>query len=676
MINFAKIPFVRILLPFLLGIISVLYLQFNGTSLFILFTLLFLSSFLVFKKIQSRSIVFPVLLALDILLFFFGTELTKRSQLNRHSNFFVNKITIDHSKPNLYVVQVNDIPLDKPRSVKVDLKIIGIKCDTGYVNAKGNLIGYFQKSKSAKALKPGTVLLVKSDFKEVGGTQNPHAFDFKSYLADKNVYHTSYIDSNSFSVLPMQTSFSLWQFGLSIKYKMLKRLGEVGLSENARSICSALITGFDDDIDKEVLEAFSHSGTLHVLSVSGLHVGLIYLILNYILSLIDRNKKYKIAQFAFITVCLWFFALITGFSAPVLRSVIMFNLFGLGSLFFRNKPANQVNILMFSAFLLLIYHPLWIRDIGFLLSYSALFGIIFFYPKLSAFYEPQNWLSQKIWKSIVVSFSATITTLPITLFVFHQFPLWFALANLIIVPLSFVLLLLAFAALLKLSFVTWTTNVITALMVKFISLFNSESWSFIDRIDFNMVDSLGLSLVLFFFTALCIKRSYAYAMSLMSVIILWQVFALENSYDSKTKTEVVVYQTHDASSFSLKYGIGTVLNCLDSAHYSMSIKPNIVSYNNTEMHVLPFNYVRSDKVKFLTLNKKFKTPREMKGVTHILVSNNSIPDEEFFDRIKPKILIADASNSYWVVRKLERMCEEMQIQFHSTRDKGAFILPL
>ncbi|MBK7819120.1 MAG: ComEC family competence protein [Sphingobacteriaceae bacterium] len=339
-----------------------------------------MGTMLLFIKRTGNQVNHSLLFVLDLFLFFFALNLTQNSRSIDPCTHYSNYSNIDTV---FWVGQVDDIPVNKPRSLKLNLSVLKIKNDTGYSNCQGNVIAYVQNSQVANNIKPGNFILLKSIFQEVGKPQNPHAFDFKKYLAIHSVYHTCYVDSNSFSVLPNQISRSLWQMGLAIKYKIIKRLGEVDLSENARTICSALITGFDDDIDKKVLESFSHSGTLHILSVSGLHVGLIYLVLNYFLTFLDRNKKYKLLQLIFISLCLWLFALITGFSAPVLRSVIMFNLLGFGNLYFRNKAANQINILAVSAFILLLFNPLLVQDIGFLLSYCALFGILYFSPKFT-----------------------------------------------------------------------------------------------------------------------------------------------------------------------------------------------------------------------------------------------------------------------------------------------------
>lgn len=673
MINFARIPFVRALLPFVLGILAALQFNLEGFS-FLVLILLLISSIFMAVRVKEQQVQLGLMITLDLLLFFFGTGITQHAQVKNSGFYFGRSITSDSVT---WIAQVNEIPVKKQRSVKFNLKVLELKNDTGYVPVEGNVIAYFQKQTKLGQLAPGSVLLIKSKISEIGPPKNPHSFDFKSYLANHSLYHTSYVDSNSFVLLPTQLGTSAWQIGLSIKYKLLKRLEEVGLDEGARSICSALITGFDDDIDKEVLESFSHSGTLHILSVSGLHVGLIYLVLNYILSAIDRYKRYKLVQFIFISICLWFFALITGFSAPVLRSVIMFNLLGLGNLYFRNKPFNQINILSVSAFVLLVYDPLLIRDIGFLLSFSALFGILYFNPKFSKLYTSKNKFLDYVWRSLCVSVSATITTLPITLLVFHQFPLWFAFANLIVVPLSFAMLLLAFAALLKMAFVSTLVNLLTGFLLTFIKLFNTEGWAFIDRIDFNFIDAIVLTILLFLITHVFITRSYYYVFVLMITLISWQLFSLVDSFSSKMDNELVVFQLNKVSCMSLKNKLNTVLSVHDSDNYSTSIKPNLITYNNTDIHLAPFNSVRYAGFNFLTLNQQNKVPDVVsKRLTHLLISNNCIPQVSFLDKTRPKVLIADGSNSYWAVRKLERLCEEYHIQFHSTYDKGAFVLPL
>ena len=674
MFNIHKIPFLRLLLPYILGVGVSLMLNLNSLSTLCLISVITISYglFYIGFKLVNKKVV--LMLMADLLLFCLGFVFTYNSQIKNDTAFFKNYLEKDTL---FYIAELSDLPVQKERSVKLSLNVLKVNIDTGYVPVKGAVIAYLQKNNAVKQPRIGQVFLIKSALQEVREPMNPNEFNFKNYLANKNIYHTTFIDNNSIKELYVNKAFSIQRFGLGIKQSIVDRLKESGLSRDAYTICSALITGFDDEIDKKVIEEFSHSGTLHVLSVSGLHVGLIYLVLNFLFLQIDRNKRHPLIHFVFITLCLWFFATITGFSAPVLRSVIMFNLLGIGKLFFRNKPDNQLNILFVSAFILLLADPLLIRDVGFLLSYTAMFGILYFYPKWVGLVETKNKIVSYIWQSIVVSLAATLTTLPITLFVFHQFPIWFALANLIIVPLSFVLLILSFISLFKIGFVSVLINALTSLLLVLIRLFNAEGFVFIDHIDFSQIDALALTLLICLVSLTLLKRRFVYAQLTLALLIIWQLYGLFTSYQVKNKNELVIYHLPKGSTKSIKLGNRVFVDYKDSAKYSMHVKPNITGYNYPVKHFQSFNYTGQQGIQLLALSDKKKVPVNTHlKFTHLLISNNAVPQDNFFGRYRFKVLIADGSNSRYSCRALKAKCEKHGIDFYSTAEQGAFILPL
>src|SRR5688572_26446325 len=198
MINFNRIPFVRILVPFILGILAGIQFQLEGMS-FVLLILLMISTVFLFLRAKENYIQLGLLITLDLVLFFFAASLTQHAQLNNSKTYFGNYLKSDSV---IWVAQVNDIPVNKPRSVKFNLKVLKVKDDTGYVAGEGNVIAYFQKNKKLNNLKPGDLILIRSKLKQIGPPQNPHSFDFKTYLANRSVFHTSYVDSNSFAILP------------------------------------------------------------------------------------------------------------------------------------------------------------------------------------------------------------------------------------------------------------------------------------------------------------------------------------------------------------------------------------------------------------------------------------------------------------------------------------------
>lgn len=672
MFDFNKKPYIRILIPYILGITGALYFNLKPVSWVFLLGIVAVIGALIYLNKSYLWLKRLTLICADLFLFLLGIYLTDTSQLINQPDFYGKKINTDSIQ---FIAVVNEIPVQKNKTLKALLELKSIKLGTDYHFSKGNIIAYLQNSQANNYVKAGSVLLIKTKLQEIKEPLNPHVFNLKKYFNDKSIYHTCFVDSSSFLTLnSIAYSKSLKQYGLAIKSKIVEQLKNNGLSKDASSICSALITGYDDDIDNSVIEAFAHSGTLHVLSVSGLHVGVIYMVLIWFVRLFDRKNKYKLTQLLIISICLWFFAFITGLSAPVLRAVIMFNLLGIGKLYFNNKASNQINILFVSAFVVLFINPLLIRDIGFLLSYSALFGILYFYPKLNLLYMPDNKLMAKIWQSTVVSVSATIATLPITLLVFHQLPIWFVLTNLIVVPYSFVLLGLSFLALFKIGIIVSIINKLTAFLVSFIRFFNAEKYSYIDFIDFNFTDAVFLVLIIYSASILFLNRRYNWVVFTIVLIISWQLFSLMDSIDKKRKNELVIYHTPKSSTVLVKNKNKIHLNKIDSTNFNYSIKPNITAANYPRLIQSDFNYLNTKNYSLIIIKDKSKIPMvSNRKIDYLLICNNSVPPKQFFEKKTINKLIADGSNNFYTLRKLEELCSKFGVDYYSTATKGAFI---
>ncbi|MES2680437.1 MAG: ComEC family competence protein, partial [Bacteroidota bacterium] len=372
---FLTIPFFRILIPFVAGIIIAIHYAIPPFSwVFFLALIIIISGLLFFKRSTGFNKTALLVLA-DVFLLMYGMTLVSHCSKNNQTLFYGR--VVSPGTEQTFIAVIDDLPLEKEKSFKLSLQILEIKTGRYFKKATGNIFTYVRKSIKTKQLKAGDVLMLRLKLQDLPGPKNPFEFNYKNYLANRQIYHSTFVDSTAYTVLPTGGYLNpVWATGLLCKNYILKQLKSGGLTSNSYAICAALLTGYDDEIDKAVMEAFSHSGTLHVLSVSGLHTGLIYLVLGFLFDLADRKKKHKLLKFVFITLVLWLFALITGFSSPVLRAVIMFNLLGLGKIYFRNDAGNQMNILLVSAFMLLVYNPFFINDVGFQLSYFALAGLI------------------------------------------------------------------------------------------------------------------------------------------------------------------------------------------------------------------------------------------------------------------------------------------------------------
>ena len=653
-----------------LGILAHLYLKIPlSNEVWMMLSLIFITIFIILmftKKGRFFLFILPFLFLLIL-----GLKLADAAQ-GENTVFF--RSGLFGNDTIRFVGEIDEIPAERPKTIRLVVKVREVKNGEVFYPAGSKVLLYVQKSKDAFALKPGEMLVVQSSLRQIQAPLNPHGFDFRTYYNDQGIYFQSYVDSLSYRVMKNVRVTSLRQAGLAIKHWLLNTLKSSGLTKDAYAICSALLTGFDDDIDKNVMESFAHSGTLHILSVSGLHVGIIYTLLNFMISGIDPRNRYRKSGFVFITAILWFFALITGFSAPVLRAVIMFTLFGIGRLFFRHRSFNSLNILFVSAFILLLADPLLIRNIGFLLSYSALFGILYFYPVFEKWYVPQNRILKYTWQSACLSVSATITTLPVTLAVFHQFPIMFVLANLIVVPASFLLLVLAVFVITGIKFFVTVVNNLTRALMGVIEWFNVENVTYVDHIDFTITDAVLVSVLLIMLVTAIKHRTYKHVVWSMFVLLIWQLYGIKDSYVKKTQSELVVYVTNGQCNVSVKRKNVVLLNVFDSLNYQMNLKPNITSYNYPEKHVMNFNYVKGAGISmFISSNKKLtKWPLD-KPITHLLVINNGLPADQFFKETNLTLVMADASNTRATVNRLKKLCEKYRLQFCDLRETGAFV---
>lgn len=674
---FTNIPFFRILIPFVIGILFSL--KYYSQPINILFLITLIAAAFVFRYFKDQSIYLKraFLICLDIFFFLLAINLVHHADTIQQKNYYGNYVQTDSAV--CFIGTVNELPVQKEKFIKCRLMVNEVKTNIGYQKTEGTIIAYFKRSDSDQKIKAGATFIIKAKLLSVNAPQNPYEFNYQNYLYNKHIYHTAFIEKDAYHILDVPVQLNpLWYSGLKIKEHILQRLKSSALSANAYGICAALLTGYDDEIDKQVVESFSHSGTLHVLSVSGLHTGLIYLVLSFLFDLIDKKRKYKILKFSFITILLWAFALITGFSAPVLRAVIMFNLLGFGKIFFRSGYRNQINILLVSAFILLCYDPFFITDVGFLLSYFAVFGLLYFQPKLEANWQPENYLLKKFWQATTVSFAATIATLPLTLFFFKQFPLWFFICNILVVPASFLILLLAALIVFKMGFVAVFINYLVKGLIAFITFFNSSEYGFIDSIDFSFYDALFFSFFIIVVTLSIQNRSYRLSVACLVLLIWWQLSALFLSFNSKTNNLLAVYQINKHSSIAIKDKQHTTLNALDSSAFMFHIKPHVVSFNNTTLNVNDFNFIKKDDKQILILNKHNYWPdMDLAKVSLLILANNfklGAKDLEAFTGLKT--IVIDGSNNSYSIKKTEQLCRKFDVELIKTKQQGAYILNL
>lgn len=291
---------------------------------------------------------------------------------------------------------------------------------------------YYTDSNTNKLISEGDVLLLSSKISKIKNKGNPGEFDASLYWKTKNTTLLSFFDQNDFSILSNEPP--------SYKNNIEKYLVDIlqnNLPKSQVGLAKALFLGDKSELTSETTRAFSAAGAMHFLAISGLHIGLMIFVMLYVLRVFSKFISRHQATII-ILLFIWFYAYLIGFPPSVVRSVFMFSLITLGSIFSAQK--NQLNLLCFSAFILLILNPWYLFDIGFQLSYLAMFGILLTYPTIERFYHFKNKAFRYLWNGTALGLSAQIFTIPFCLYYFHQFPNYFALTNLGIIILSGVLI--------------------------------------------------------------------------------------------------------------------------------------------------------------------------------------------------------------------------------------------
>ncbi len=327
-----------------------------------------------------------------------------------------------------YRAKIVTDPREKPRTFSATVAVNEIYNGISWQPARGRVVLYLAKADSGQQRpRYGDVLLLAGSPQPVAPPMNPHAFDYRSYLANQQVYHQQYVRPAQVKWLGHDPDWQVMAWSIAAKDWCNAQLRQYVASPAEAGIASALVLGVKDGLDNEITEAYTATGTMHVLAVSGMHVGLIFLLFAWLFDRFPAKSRPKIVIAVVSLVFLWAYAFVTGLSASVLRAVVMFTIMILAQTW--GKNTNKYNNLAISAFLLLIFEPFMLWDVGFQLSYLAVLGILYLYGRIYRWLTVPTRVGDWIWQAVALSLAAQLATFPLSLYYFHQFPNYFLLAN-------------------------------------------------------------------------------------------------------------------------------------------------------------------------------------------------------------------------------------------------------
>ncbi len=689
MINWKEIPFIRLLLPLIAGILAGQFFgpTFTGLEYFLGFGV-FLSGFVLFKTLSFQWA--PVYGGLIyVIIFFTGYQLLLSKNQSLHPTHFKNHI---QNKGNFFsgvVIKTTK----RPKTIQCDLAIEHLGQNTDLLKSVcGKIQVTLPLDTGSIHLKYGDKILLFSKIKEISPPKNPSTFDFKKYSNNQNIYHSAYIkESKHWQKISeghgwwfLRTAYHSRQYFLNILKKHLGDTPEFAVG-------SALILGDKSQLDNTLKMAYANTGAMHVLAVSGLHVGIISWLFLLLLGRIKSKQLYaKWIKLLAMLFLIWSFVLITGASPSVLRAGLMFSLVFGGILF--NKNTNIFNTLAASAFLLLCYDPYLLFQVGFQLSYLAVFSIVFFQPYIYKLWYIENPVGNWAWKLTAVSIAAQIGTFPISLFYFNQFPVYFFISGLIVIPAATLILSLG----LGLFIASWIPGVEYVLgKLLYFTIFTMNSFIFnLSQVPKAVIENIWISggivlllylSILFFAFSLPQKHKKVFWISLILLLgaISWHVL---NSYQNYHLKHITFYYNYKTPIIDFKSHKEVI--CLSPHPPKHSIVENWRSKNGIkEVYSLDSNenftnnnFIKKgrfiqfyDKKLILVDSLLPQPPQKVIEVDFVyLTGNNRVTIEEVPLHFKSGKILFAADNPFWEVEKWDKKCRELGLDCYDI-SKGAFI---
>jgi len=555
-------PFVRLLVPFIAGIVLGDHCPPEWKWIFLALAVGFslLLPFLINVSFKREALYGVSLLhALFFLGIFIAADLKYRPEQLPKKDYFAI---------------VNEYPEEREKSFRIVIRLI---------EPRIKVLAYFEKTDSFPIVEPGSIVWFRGKPELLQKTGNPFEFDYQAFAIRNQIGHRIFLKRSDYHFLSRKRVPDLAEESLVIRDRLLKIIEKCGLKGPVFHLVSSVSLGARDELEPEITQSFSKTGVTHVLAVSGMNVAIIYVVLEFFLRFLNRKRWGILIQTIIILAGVWGYAFITGLSASVLRAAAMFSFIMIGKSL--NRNSNIYNTLAASAFVLLCYNPSLVYDVGFQLSYAAVFSIVYFHPFIYGLYYSKFWIADQIWLMLSVSMAAQIGTIPFLLHYFHQFPTWFLLANLMVIPLVTVILYLSFIVF-AIAPVVPFLGILMTRVLDWAGQGMLFSVHFVEHLPYSVLQGLypsdlTLFLVVLFailfsvFIVYKIREALFYALILMIVLL---IINTTNVIQKQIQQEVVLFNLPGKTLVALTTGKETIWLTTDKSGTKEKFKSYIKPY--------------------------------------------------------------------------------------------------
>jgi competence protein ComEC len=671
-----QFPLTKITIGFLLGILLFktipLHPYYLGTSVLTCLTCLLITHGSIVKT-NRRKFVFGLTAFLTAILLGFSTALIHKESLrtNHYSQFIKNK---DDNKTLRLSIQ------EKIKNTKKNTRYY---CNVLKINnhyCTGKIILNLHKPNTVN-FKVGTILLAKGNLSKNQAVTNPNVFDYGKYLENQEIYAQCYVDPIQIKTVGKESS--LWASFSNFRNRIMANLQVSAINKDELYVLNALILGQQQEITPELLKDYQYAGAVHVLSVSGLHVGFIMLFITFLLKPIPNNRKGALLKTIVVILVLWTFAIIASLAPSIVRSVTMFSFLAIG-LYLRRTVAIYHTLLV-SILLILLFKPSFLFDVGFQLSYLALFFILWLQPLLAQVWKPKHKITSYAWDILTVSFAAQIGTLPLSLYYFHQFPGLFFVTNILILPLIGIIMAVGVLAILIALFcplpfyIAKATELLIKLLNVIIHSIASQEEFVIRNIAFSK-EMLWVSYLMAIFIILWLKKPtfQKLLLSLASIMVL-QLICIHQKITTAYTNEYIVFNIRKNTLITEKkgnkvtaYSNDSLLNTLENNNTLQAYLVANLCEVKQRRRLQNINFFNHQKI--LIIDSSALYPVSSKPDIVILTRSPKLNLERFLIQYKPKQIIADGSNYKSYCKRWEATCFQQKIPFHNTNEKGFYKL--
>lgn len=489
----------------------------------------------------------------------------------------------------------------------------------------------------------------------VPDTHNPGGFNYKLWLFRNEITHQLYLAKGTWTLLPTKKSKQYLQV---LQQKISNRLRQNITGKQEKAVAAALLIGYKQDIDSDLMKAYSNTGVIHVIAISGLHLGLIYGLLLSIFNWIPNSTIKKWTAPPIILLVLWGFALLTGAGPSIVRAAVMFSFIIIASIVKQNSSI--LNALAASAFFLLLLHPFYLWDIGFQLSYAAVLSIVLYQKNIfDSLYFKYKWI-QACWQLNAVTLSAQILTLPLVMYHFHQFPNYFLLSNFIVVPLSSIilygcLLLLPFGTI---AYLGKALSVVTSLLISsmnwIIQKMNALPFATTSNSHINTAEVLLFFFIIVFVTLFIQSQKNKWCFYGLTALLLGCSIHNFNSIQEKSLTSLTVWFVPKISKVTIRYG---QLNetTLPNGNSAFTIGHTRFLYIG-QVPALKDSSISISKVDILIVGNLPKSPLALLA-----------------KQFKGALYVFDSSIPLWKIESWKKEAEDLHLRHHFVSQQGAFV---